>query len=45
MYNQLVDEDPTRATMYGIPQHSGLFYAMALALMMEGLMSGKEFQN
>ena len=26
--------------LYGIPQHFGLFYAMGLSLMMEGILSG-----
>ena len=34
-----VEENPA-IRIYGIPQHSGIFYAMALALIMEGLMSG-----
>ena len=40
MYNQMVAENPRLPRMYGIPQHSGLFYAMGLALVVEGLMSG-----
>jgi len=40
MYRQLVDANPRIDRMYGIPQHSGMFYAMGFALVMEGLMSG-----
>ena len=38
-YSFQVEENPA-LQHYGIPQQSGLFYAMALALIMEGLMSG-----
>lgn len=34
------NEDVTKNKSYGIPQHYGLFYAMGLALMMEGVLSG-----
>jgi len=40
MYRQLVDANPRIDRIYGIPQHSGMFYAMGFALVMEGLMSG-----
>ncbi|XP_023321572.1 SID1 transmembrane family member 1 [Eurytemora carolleeae] len=40
IYNQICAENPRIRRMFGIPQHSGLFYAMGLALVMEGLMSG-----
>lgn len=40
MYNIQCAENPRWDRMYGVPQHSGLFYAMGLALVMEGLMSG-----
>lgn len=40
MYRQLVEANPRIDRMYGIPQHSGMFYAMGFALVMEGLMSG-----
>ena len=39
MYEQLVSENPGIDRKYGIPNHSGLFYAMGFALIMEGLMS------
>ncbi|XP_033223305.1 SID1 transmembrane family member 1-like [Belonocnema kinseyi] len=32
--------DVTKNKSYGIPQHYGLFYAMGIALMMEGVLSG-----
>lgn len=34
------NEDETKCKSYGIPQHYGLFYAMGIALMMEGVLSG-----
>ena len=40
MYRHLVEANPRIDRMYGIPQHSGIFYAMGFALIMEGLMSG-----
>lgn len=39
MYHQLAAENPGIDRKYGIPNHSGLFYAMGFALIMEGLMS------
>ena len=32
--------NPEVDTKYGIPQHFGMYYAMGLALIMEGIMSG-----
>jgi hypothetical protein len=40
MYASQMQENPDQCRLYGIPQHMGLFYAMGLALVMEGLMSG-----
>ncbi|KAM7538244.1 hypothetical protein Aperf_G00000073366 [Anoplocephala perfoliata] len=37
--NDEADEDYRSELAYGIPQHYGLFYAMGLALTMEGLLS------
>ncbi|KAM3186479.1 hypothetical protein ACTXT7_004232 [Hymenolepis weldensis] len=37
--NDETDEDYLRNRAFGIPQHYGLFYAMGLALTMEGLLS------
>ena len=40
LYRQLVEKNPRMDRKYGIPQHSGMFYAMGFALVMEGMMSG-----
>jgi hypothetical protein len=42
MYASQMQENPDHSRLYGIPQHMGLFYAMGLALVMEGLMSGRK---
>ncbi|KAK7105776.1 SID1 transmembrane family member 1-like isoform X2 [Littorina saxatilis] len=39
LHRKLVHEDERLERHYGIPQHYGLFYAMGLALIMEGIMS------
>ena len=39
MHAEQVEKNPMSSQL-GIPQHMGLFYAMGLALVMEGLMSG-----
>ena len=39
LYSQAVQDTPHIERQYGVPQHPGMFYAMGLALMMEGLMS------
>ncbi|CAF0756937.1 unnamed protein product [Adineta steineri] len=38
-YTQFLSQYPAVGKKYGIPQHFGLFYAMAIALFMEGVMS------
>ena len=40
MYRNLVEKNPRIDRKYGIPQHSGMFYAMGFSLVMEGVMSG-----
>ncbi|BFZ13846.1 hypothetical protein BsWGS_16884 [Bradybaena similaris] len=39
LHKQVVQRHGDLEKQYGIPQHFGLFYAMGLALMMEGIMS------
>lgn len=39
-YARFLARYPAIGKEYGIPQHFGLFYAMAIGLFMEGLMSG-----
>lgn len=39
IYKKVRESNPIAAKRYGIPQHSGLYYAMGLGLCMEGIMS------
>ncbi|PAA90155.1 hypothetical protein BOX15_Mlig033109g1, partial [Macrostomum lignano] len=39
LHQNLVRRDP-RASQYGIPHHYGLYYAVGIALIMEGVLSG-----
>ncbi|XP_023227870.1 SID1 transmembrane family member 1-like isoform X3 [Centruroides sculpturatus] len=40
LHKKAVDSNCHLEKFYGIPQHFGLFYAMGLALIMEGILSG-----
>ena len=40
LYTRFLAEHPGWDKKYGVPQYSGLFYAMGFALVMEGFMSG-----
>ena len=40
MYRKQLEQNERLEKYYGIPQHFGLFYAMGIALIMEGFLSG-----
>ena len=39
MHQTIARANPAVDRLYGIPQHYGMYYAMGLALIMEGVMS------